>query len=134
MLIKEVIKTMFDKLKKEATRVINPKQYSDYAEGGQVAAAIETSNGNIYTGICIDTACSMGFCAEHAAAADMLKHGETHVVRLVAVDTKGEFLAPCGRCREFLSQLDERNVEMEIALGENNIYTLKDLLPFDWKK
>ncbi|MGX7025587.1 cytidine deaminase family protein [Vagococcus hydrophili] len=124
---------MFEKLTSEASKVINPKEYSRFAEGGQVAAALETVSGAIYTGICIDTACSMGFCAEHAAAADMLKHGETQVVRMVALDKDGNYLSPCGRCREFLSQLDEKNSEMEILLANGNVYTLRELLPFDWK-
>ncbi|WP_245629764.1 hypothetical protein [Alicyclobacillus sendaiensis] len=28
-------------------------------------------------GVCIDTVCSLGFCAEHAAAAAMITAGET---------------------------------------------------------
>lgn len=124
----------FKKLKEEASKVVNPQKYSDYAEGGQVAAALETSSGNIYTGICLDTACSLGFCAEQGAAADMLKHGETHVVAMVAVDRDGNYVAPCGRCRELLSQLDVKNAEMRVVLSENNICLLKELLPFDWKK
>lgn len=124
----------FNHLKNEANKVINPKKYSNYAEGGQVAAALETASGNVYTGICIDTACSLGFCAEHAAAADMLKHGETHIVKMVAVDQDGNYLAPCGRCREFLSQLDDRNDGMIVILEEDKTYLLRELLPFDWKK
>lgn len=33
-------------------------------EGGQVAAAILTKKGNIYTGVCLDTASTLGICAE----------------------------------------------------------------------
>lgn len=123
-----------NELKEQAVSVINPRQYSRFAEGGQVAAALETSKGNVYTGICIDTACSLGFCAEHAAAAEMLKHNETHIIRMVAVDREGHFLAPCGRCREFLSQLDDRNSEMVVVLAEDQTKMLKELMPFDWKK
>ncbi|WP_288395667.1 cytidine deaminase [uncultured Vagococcus sp.] len=122
-----------EKLKEAAIAVINPRQYSNYAEGGQVAAALETNLGNIYTGICIDTACSLGFCAEHSAAAEMLKHNETHITRMIAVDRNGDYLVPCGRCREFLSQLDEKNQEMEVILSKDMSMTLKELLPIDWK-
>ena len=34
---------------------------SQFAEAGSVAAALATADGQIYTGICIDTSCSMGF-------------------------------------------------------------------------
>ena len=44
---------------------------------GSVAAALRTRSGAVYTGICIDVSCGIGFCAEHAAIAEMLKHRET---------------------------------------------------------
>ena len=37
-----------------------------------VAAALVTAESNVFTGVCIDTACSLGFCAEYAAIAEML--------------------------------------------------------------
>ncbi len=37
------------------------RQLSQFAEAGSVAAALATADGQIYTGICIDTSCSMGF-------------------------------------------------------------------------
>ncbi len=66
----------FDTLYQKAKSVINPRKLSQAAEAGGVGAAILTVNGNVYTGVCIDTACSMGFCAEHAAAAAMITAGE----------------------------------------------------------
>lgn len=65
---------------------------------GGVGAAIETDTGHIYTGVCIDTACSMGFCAEHAAAAAMLTAGENRIRRVIAVGAEGQVMPPCGRC------------------------------------
>ena len=38
---------------------------------GSVGAALLTDKGNVYTGICIDIACGIGFCAEHSAIAEM---------------------------------------------------------------
>ena len=48
----------------------------------KIASALETANGAVYTGICIDVPCSIGICAEQAAIADMLKHGETQIKKL----------------------------------------------------
>ncbi len=64
-----------------------------------VAAALVTEAGNLYTGVCFDLACGIGFCAEHAAVAAMLQARETVVARIVAV-TADRVLPPCGRCRE----------------------------------
>ena len=59
----------------QAKSVAKPLKLSEHAESGGVGAAILTNMGNVYLGVCIDTACSMGFCAEHAAAA-MFTAGE----------------------------------------------------------
>jgi cytidine deaminase len=78
---------------------------------GVVGAAILTARGNIYTGICIDLACGLGFCAEVAAVAEMLKARETHILAVVAVSNEGSFAAPCGRCRETIAQVDSHNLD-----------------------
>lgn len=51
----------------EAKRFLNPRKISEWVEAGGVAAAIETSSGNIYTGVCVDGACTLGICAERNA-------------------------------------------------------------------
>ena len=43
------------------------------------------AKGNIYTGICIDLSSGLGFCAEVAAIAEMLKQRETQIAQVVAV-------------------------------------------------
>ena len=82
---------------------------------GGVAAALQTASGRIYTGICLDLACGIGFCAEHSAIAEMLKARETEILRIVAIDADG-VLAPCGRCRELIVQVDRRNLDCEVIL------------------
>lgn len=102
---------------------------SEDCTSGTVSAALLTAGGHIYTGVCVDTACSLGFCAEHAAVAEMLKARESQVQMIVAVGQDGQILAPCGRCRELLWQVDPRNAGTWVVLGINERATLKDLLP-----
>ena len=124
----------FETLYKKAKSVLNPRQLSETAEAGGVGAAIVTEDGNIYTGVCIDTACSMGFCAEHAAAAAMITAGENQVVKMIAVGWDGRIMPPCGRCREFISQLHEDNPKAEVLVAEGVVVMLSDLLPHDWRR
>ncbi len=124
----------FSELYMRAKAVLNPKQLSHYAEAGEVGAAILSEAGNVYTGVCIDTACSMGFCAEHAAAAAMITAGENRVLKMLAVGKDGQVIPPCGRCREFISQLHPDNKEAEILLEEGLSVLLKELLPFNWQE
>jgi len=123
----------FEELYQQAKLVLNPRRLSEEAEAGGVSAALLTDSGKVYTGVCIDTACSMGFCAEHAAAAAMVTAGENRVVKMVAVNWDGKILPPCGRCREFISQLHQDNLSAEVMVGDEVIVTLSELLPYDWR-
>lgn len=124
---------MFDELYLKAKSVLNYRQLSDCADAGDVGAAILTDKGNVYVGTCISTTCGMGFCAEHAAAAAMITAKENKIVKVIAVDTEGRILPPCGRCREFLSQIGEDNLDAEVMVKEGVIVKLIDLLPYDWR-
>lgn len=53
-----------DKLIDAARGVVGEFRPSRDCTVGGVAAALETAAGTVYTGICVDTACSLGFCAE----------------------------------------------------------------------
>lgn len=101
-------------------------------DAGRVGAALLTVSGNIYTGISIDLACGIGFCAEHAAAAEMLKAHETEVRAMVAVGFDGTIWPPCGRCRELIYQLDPKNAETQVILAPDRAVPLRDLLPEYW--
>jgi cytidine deaminase len=123
----------FDELYQKAKSVLNPRRLSEVAEAGGVGAALLTEGGRVYTGVCIDTSSSMGFCAEHAAAAAMITAGENRVVKMIAVNWDGKILPPCGRCREFISQLHPDNPHAEVMVSEGRVVTLQELLPFDWR-
>jgi cytidine deaminase len=92
-----------------------------------------TDRGNSFSGVCIDTGSGTGFCAEHAAIAAMVTAGEYRIARIVAVwrDKAGDVyvLPPCGRCREFMRQIDVENLNAEIVLGREESVRLRDLLP-----
>jgi len=114
-----------------AESVLGEYKLRDEFACGSVGAAIRTYNGNTYTGVCIDLGCGLGFCAETAAIAEMLKHRETHIIAVVAVNESG-ILPPCGRCREMIAQVDTRNMDCSVAIGGDQVVPLKQLLPNHW--
>ena len=59
-----------------AKKVLNPREVSKIIEAGGVAAAIESASGKIYVGVCIDTACTLGVCAERNAIFNMMMDQE----------------------------------------------------------
>ncbi len=107
-------------------------QPSRECESGSVGAAILTKDGNVYTGVCIDVPCGIGFCAEHSAIAEMLKHHESEIEMLAAVNLKKELAPPCGRCRELIYQINRANARTKIVLSQDETITLKELLPHHW--
>lgn len=120
----------FETLYNAALEVLYPRRISENVEAGGVAAALITDKGNIYRGVCIDTACSMGFCAEHAAVAAMLTAGEGRVEAIVAVGYDQKVMSPCGRCRELLMQLG--NPDTQVFLSPDTAVSVKELLPYYW--
>ena len=124
---------MWNKLYNAARAVQNGRVISPFIEAGGVAAAILTKKGNIYVGVCIDTACTLGMCAERNAIANMITNGESEIERVVAVMPDGKVGSPCGACREYMMQLSRDSGEIEILLDLESERTvrLKELLP-DW--
>jgi cytidine deaminase len=121
-----------DELIAAAAAVLNPHHTGDRLFG-DVAAALDTEDGHRHLGVCIDTGSGTGFCAEHAAIAAMVTAGEYRIARIVAVwrDERGRLyvLPPCGRCREFIRQIDDHNIGTRVVLGRDREVPLASLLP-----
>ena len=125
----DIWKTLYE----EARKVQNPREISPFAEAGGVAAAILTKAGNIYVGVCINTACSLGMCAERNAIANMVTNGEHEIDKLIALMPNGKAGSPCGACRELMMQLGAVNADAEILtdLKSGATVRLSELVP-DW--
>jgi cytidine deaminase len=54
-------------------------------------------------------------------------------MKMIALNWNGGILPPCGRCREFISQLHPDNLAAEVMVGEGVIVLLRELLPYDWR-
>jgi cytidine deaminase len=124
---------IWEEMYKKARAVQNGREISPFIEAGGVAAAILTKGGNIYVGVCIDTASTLGMCAERNAIANMITNGESQIDKVVAVMPDGKVGSPCGACREYMMQLDRESGEIEILLDLETKKTikLKELIP-DW--
>lgn len=128
-----VMEVTWAELYAAAKAKLNPRTISPFIEAGGVAAALLTVRGNVYTGVCIDTACTLGMCAERNAIANMITNGESRIVKLVCVMEDGSVGSPCGACREYLMQLDADSPQMEILvdLASQRTVKLAELVP-DW--
>lgn len=118
-----------------AKTVLNPRKISEWMEAGGVSAAIESESGKIYTGVCIDGACSLGICAERNAIFNMITNGESKIKKVIVINYEGKALAPCGACRELMTQLmpnDYKEIEIMLDYENKRIDKLGQLTPEWW--
>ena len=119
-----------EELIQQARAVVHPRKIAHGFTVGDVGCALLTDGGNLHVGVCIDAGGGMGFCAEHSAIASMITRGEQRIRKIVAVLGDGTILPPCGRCREFMRQIDRDNMDRtEVLIGSDKIVKLRDLLP-----
>lgn len=129
--------TVWKEMYQAAKSVQNERKISDYIDAGGVAAAILSSSGKIYTGVCVDTCCTLGICAERNAIFNMLTNGEDKISKVLCVMGNGLTGAPCGACRELMVQLmpkDYKNIEIMLDCEKGEIITLGELTPKWWIK
>lgn len=118
-----------------AKKVLNPRDVSRMIEASGVAATVESGSGKIYVGVCVDTACTLGVCAERNAIFNMITNGENDLRRVIAIDRNGNAIPPCGACREFMTQImpdHYRDIEIMMDYTGDRIVTLGDLTPEWW--
>jgi len=121
-----------EELINKAKSIVKPKKMKHGFTASDCGCALVTANNNIFLGVSIDTCSSMGFCAEHSAIAAMVTKGEYQIKKIVAVDEDGVVLPPCGRCREFMHQIHENNLDADVIIKNDKVVKLKDLLPYRW--
>ena len=120
-----------------AQSVLCERRISDYVTCGEVAAAVLSKSGKIYTGVCIDTCSTLGICAERNAIFNMITNGENEIDKVLCIMPDGSNGAPCGACRELMVQLmPGKYYDIEILLDyeSERITTLGELTPEWWIK
>lgn len=126
---------VWESLYEAAKRVQNAREISERIFAGSVSAAIESGSGRIYTGVSIDTSCSLGVCAERNAIMNMITNGESVIKRVLALLPDGTTGAPCGACREMMAQLmpgKYHNIEIMLDYEQRKIVALGELTPEWW--
>ncbi len=125
----------WDRMYSAAKAVMYERKISDYVTAGEVAAAVMSAPGKIYVGVCIDTACTLGICAERNAIFNMITSGEAEIAKVLCIPPVEGKGAPCGACRELMAQLmPEKYKDIEIMLDyeQEKVTTLGELTPEWW--
>ena len=109
--------------------------YSPYSRF-KVGAALECTDGSVFTGCNIENAAlGVTMCAEAAAVASAVSAGKQDFKRIAIASEGSTYCFPCGTCRQLLSEFSP---EMEIlcarADGRYVSYSLSALLPMQFSK
>lgn len=131
---------IWEELYLKAKEQYNPGEINPFIYAHQVVCAIESEDGRIFTGFCIESCCGvLDLCAERTAALNMyVNSGQTVIKRLIVFRDRPPFGAdsgmPCGACREFLMQLNIKNKDTEIMVDYEKRETVKlgELMPNWW--
>ncbi len=119
-----------------AKAVQNARRLLDYVTCGEVAAAILSKSGRIYTGVCVDTCSTLGICAERNAIFNMITNGEQEIDKVLCILPDGSNGAPCGACRELMVQLmpdgKYRDIEIMLDYATGRTVTLGKITPEWW--
>jgi cytidine deaminase len=97
----------------------------------QVGAALETSDGRIFTGCNVENASyGLGRCAEQTAIQKMVSEGGRDFVQIAVFTRASPPSSPCGACRQVLFEFaPEAAVYLTNHQGELLETTVRDLLP-----
>lgn len=112
-------------------RAMMERAYAPYSNF-PVGAVLRGANGKLYAGCNVENAAfPQGTCAEVAAIAIMVADGERRIVEAVVMGQGGSLLAPCGGCRQHLSEFAAASVPIHLcdATGVRRTVTMGDLLP-----
>ena len=91
----------WNELHKEAKRVMK-LSYSPYSKF-PVGVAGYTTDGRLVSGCNVENASyGLTLCAECSMISQLIMTGGGRLTAVVCVDSNGNYLSPCGRCRQLL--------------------------------
>lgn len=109
-----------------AARRMTELSYAPYS-GFPVGAAGLVDDGRIVSGCNVENAgYGVTLCAECGLISDLVAGGGGKLVAFVCVNAVGEYLMPCGRCRQLLSEHAAEGLLIQTPLGQQ---TMEQVLP-----
>lgn len=119
------MKTIWNELTSKAIEAAQ-RAYAPYS-ALKVGAAGANHNGDVFVGCNIENSSfGLTLCAECSMISQMVLSGSTDIAFVVCLDESGRLLAPCGRCRQLLTEFGGEDCQV---LTDSGPVTLSYLLP-----
>jgi cytidine deaminase len=113
----------WDLLHTEAKKIMK-QAYAPYSKFPVGVAAL-VDDGRIVSGCNVENASyGLGLCAECGLVSNLIASGGGRLVAAVCVDSNGNFLSPCGRCRQLLFEHGGNNLQFMTPDGPAPMSTL----------
>ena len=112
-----------------AARAAQARAYAPYSNF-RVGAALEGEDGAVYAGCNVENASyGLTICAERAAVCAAVGAGTRRLRRAVVVSDIDPPAAPCGACRQVLSEFGRDLRVLGVGPGGSTAWTMAELLP-----
>jgi cytidine deaminase len=113
----------------DAARAVQQQAYAPYSHF-RVGAAIEADNGAVFVGCNVENASyGLTICAERAAVAAAVGAGVRRIRRAVVVTDSDPPAAPCGACRQVLSEFGPDMLVEAVGPERTSRWSMRELLP-----
>jgi cytidine deaminase len=113
----------------ESARAVQQRAYAPYSRF-RVGCALEAEDGRVFVGCNVENASyGLTICAERAAVCAAVAGGARRLRRAVVVTDADPPAAPCGACRQVLSEFG-RDLRVDgVGPGGTVSWTMAELLP-----
>jgi cytidine deaminase len=113
----------------KAARAAQARAYAPYSNF-RVGAALESDRGEVFVGCNVENASyGLTICAERAAVCAAVVAGARRLRRAVVVSDSDPPAAPCGACRQVLSEFGPELRVEAIGPRRSATWTMAELLP-----
>jgi len=114
---------------RESARAVQQRAYAPYSRF-RVGCALEADDGRVFVGCNVENASyGLTICAERAAVCAAISAGARRLRRAVVVTDTDPPAAPCGACRQVLSEFG-RGLRVDgVGPAGSVSWTMAELLP-----
>jgi cytidine deaminase len=111
----------------EARAIIGLRQRQDWHH---IGCALRTRSGRVFTAVHLEAYIGrVAVCAEAIAVGMGAAVGDTNIEVIVAVNRDGDVVAPCGICRELISDYAPRAKVIVPGIAGPELVSVATLLP-----